>query len=497
MSARLALVLALATTVAGRSFVPALNTLLKAKGDTVVATVACCGSERPAVGAALSVPAADAASWVEAPTPIALLNLAGASDADCSVAAAACDVLAFEVRLDDLAGRTPHGLARLLPVLRRAVRAHSLHPQKKLLLVAVTEHDAAQASEADVSRFVAAEVDAMLGALPLPEGVSSAEGLLQVRCVFLPSQARDAAAYERALDSLQTSLTAEGDPGYFFAGGARTGTASSALACVGKAAQLAPPAAAQSSPAEVHAAFQCGLLAEAAARDFQKGAAELKSTVDSGALMADFGDTASALLADALACFDADAEGLGAAAPVAAARAALLEQLQRALYAPYRKQLGALQRQTLSKFRAKLAALKPSAEVEDVLREMRRDAMAGFDAAAAALRPLGVGWECAYERAAVVETMGETAKAHVETLMVQGLYLAKEGHAFPVDFSAHWLLPHPFGRDSRYDPVSTRDAPAYRPGKAAPMKLRATKGYRPKTKLKDPKQMIFTDKMTQ
>ena len=41
------------------------------------------------------------------------------------------------------------------------------------------------------------------------------------------------------------------------------------------------------SPAEVHAAYQCGLLAEAAARDFQKGASSLRKATDS-ALLADF-----------------------------------------------------------------------------------------------------------------------------------------------------------------------------------------------------------------
>ena len=97
--------------------------------------------------------------------------------------------------------------------------------------------------------------------------------------------------------------------------------------------------------------------------------------------------------------------------------------------------------------------------------------------------------------------MEETAKAHVQTLQVQGLYLSKAENRLPVDFAAHWLAPHPFGRDSRYDPVSADDMPAYRP-QASPMKLRATDGYRPRSKMHDakeadPKSMIFTDKMMQ
>jgi hypothetical protein len=101
--------------------------------------------------------------------------------------------------------------------------------------------------------------------------------------------------------------------------------------------------------------------------------------------------------------------------------------------------------------------------------------------------------------------MEEAARLQVQTFQVQGLYLSKSGHKMPVDFSAHWLLPHPFGRDSRYDTISSSDEPTFKPH-ASPMKMRATDGYKPRSALKDPnidpslidpKGMIFTDKMMQ
>ena len=60
---------------------------------------------------------------------------------------------------------------------------------------------------------------------------------------------------------------------------------------------------------------------------------------------------------------------------------------------------------------------------------------------------------------------------------------------------------HPFGRDSRYDPITSADEPTYRP-QASPMQLRATDGYKSKEKLSDPelvnpRGMIFTDRMMQ
>ena len=156
---------------------------------------------------------------------------------------------------------------------------------------------------------------------------------------------------------------------------------------------------------------------------------------------------------------------------------------------------------TLSKFRAKVSATKPSADIEAQLKILLDEAKAAFDTSAKSLLPPGVRWTYSYERQSVLESMADTAKSHVETLQVQGLYLSTKNNNLPIDFAAHWLLPHPFGRDSRYDPVSADDLPAYKP-QAAPMKLRATDGYRPKSKLDDPqeadpKAMVFTDKMMQ
>ena len=169
------------------------------------------------------------------------------------------------------------------------------------------------------------------------------------------------------------------------------------------------------------------------------------------------------LLDEAVARFDSDATGFQGAAPAAAARAALVEQLQRALYGPFRKQLASLQRQTLSKFRAKVAASKPAADIVEQLKSLQDEAMAAFDTSAAALIPPSVRWTSSYERASVVEQMAETAKSHVETLQVQGLYLSTANHRLPVDLGVHWLLPHPFGRDSRFDPIGPDDTPAFKP----------------------------------
>jgi len=214
------------------------------------------------------------------------------------------------------------------------------------------------------------------------------------------------------------------------------------------------------------------------------------------ALLADFGEQAGALLEAALSQFDAASAAYEGSAPVSAARVALKQQLSRALYAPFRKQIAALQRKTLASFRQKLQALKPSSEIDAQLSNLVRETAAAFDAAAAGLLPPGIKWSCSYEKQAVVDNVKENAQLHLHTLQVQGLYLPTEGVKLPLDISAHWLGLHPFGRDSRYDPVGADDSPAFRP-QAAPMSMRASNGYRPRTKRTDPKNMVFTDKMIQ
>jgi hypothetical protein len=495
----------------GKSLVASVGSSLKGLADAPITPIACCGAGRvegsptalaEALGASTDSPVVVVSSET---TTVALLDVDGVSAADGAAAMTACDVLALEVRFADLVSSSAHGLGQLQPLLQRCVRLRRVRAQPKQLLVTVTGFDGTEASEADVSAFVAAQVDELLAGLAMPEGEEATTAqLLQVQCLFLPCKRRALEAYEEALGSIKAALTDEASNGFLFSGGRLTSSASSFLEIIARAADLAPRNTPAAPPSEVHAAYQCGLLAEAAARDFQKGATALRKAADAG-LLSDFGERASSLLTDAIARFDVDSASFKGAAPVAAARAALSEQLQRVLYGPYRKQIATLQRQSVAKFRAKVGAQKPSADIEVQMAKLLSDATDAFNEAAKALVPEGMRWSYTYERQAVVEMIEEAARLQVQTFQVQGLYLSKSGHRMPVDFSAHWLLPHPFGRDSRFDPISSSDEPTFKPH-ASPMKLRATDGYKPRSSLKDPnidpavidpKGMIFTDKMMQ
>ena len=488
MILRLALVLLITPSTFAASLVSSVAASLKSRGDAPVITMSVCGAGRasPAVVCeALGLSSGSGCTLVDAPTPLALLDSSD-EGADGATAAAAADVLALEVRFADLVERTAHGLGQLQPLLQRSVRLRDLRPQPKLLLLTVTDYDASAVSEAEVQAFAQAQIEELVSALSLPaeEPALTAADLLQLHCFFLPSKTASPDGYESALSKLGDALTNDASSSYLLSDSKWMQQASKVVATVGQAAERAPAAPPSASPAEGQAAYQCGLLAEAAARGFQKGASALRKAADGTLVRAcltlsslapfklsivaisrspspfllvfaqlpDFGDQASALVNDAVARFDADAATFKGVAPVGAARSALAEQLQRALYGPFRKQLAVLQRMTLSKFRAKVSATKPSADIEAQLKILLDEAKAAFDTSAKSLLPPGVRWTYSYERQSVLESMADTAKSHVETLQVQGLYLSTKNNNLPIDFAAHWLLPHPFGRDSRYDP---------------------------------------------
>jgi hypothetical protein len=432
-----AVLLLLLPLMGGASLVSSVSGALKARGDGPVVTMALCGAGRSSptvVGEALGLAGSSTCTLVDAPTPLALIDVPSAESRDGTTAAVAADVLALEVRFTDLVERTAHGLGQLLPVLQRSVRLRDLRPQPKLLLLTVTDFDASAVSEADVKAFAHAQIADLVASLDLPaeEPPLATADLLQLQCFFVPSKVHAPESYEQGVAALRDALTSDSSSGYLLADARWSQQASSVVSTVGQASARAPAAPQAASPAEVHAAYQCSLLAEAAAREFQKGASALRKAADGTLVrlrasfspfararlmhsaacaqracrpnahapwrhrcprerrrhtdtstrrsspvasdytlsrplsmrcralvvcacvqLPDFGEQASSLVSDALSRFDADSSSFKGGAPVGAARSALKEQLQRVLYAPFRKQLAALQRASLSKLRAK------------------------------------------------------------------------------------------------------------------------------------------------
>lgn len=416
---------------------------------------------------------------VEGPTTLALLD-GQASVAEGALAVAASQVVLLEVRLADLTEDGPNGVSQLVPLLRRSVRLAADAP-KKLLLLAVVDHEPSDASEAEITAIAAAQLEQLWSRVHGAEvDAPAASDVFELQCAFLPHP--KAPDFGAAAEGLKGTVVEAA--GRYSAVGAALAEAADALGAQPAAADAVTP-----GPAEVAAAYACGKAADAATKEFTKGLGALRKAAEA-TLLPDFGEQAAALLAGGLERFD---EETAASAATDGARTSLRAQLRRALLLPYRKQLSMLQKQTLAKFRQKLGATRPSAEIEEELDSMVKELKAGYGEKAAQLTEEGLGFDDGFERRELYNTITAACEAHVENLRVQGLYLPVKAVSLPVDFSAHWLMLNPFGKDGRYDTLDSSDRPQYKP-QAMPMKLSLDKGV-PVPRMPDPKRMVFTDKM--
>jgi len=427
-------------------------------------------------------------------TVLALVNEPNLSDS--ALAVAAGDVVVLEMCQADLLQGGAYGIGQLEPLLQRALRLHALKPQKKLLMVVVTDADGDEASAEDLAALTAAGLASTWAKLKKPRdcAATSVGELFDVQVSTLPSATFAADEHAAGLEALSLRFTDPDSADYLFPDGRYSVSSSAALACLSSCAKEAPlpPPTLAPSPAAL-AAYRAAEVAEATSKHFAKGLAQLKKEADP-AFLPDFGDKAGALFSDCLAQFDEGVAAFGGVPAVVAARSGFEAQLLRALHVPFRKQLTHLQRLVLSKFTQKKAALKPSIKVEEQTRDLVKEAEASFNEQAAQLLAPSAGWSYAFERDALVATIKEQSTLHVDTLRVQGLYLPEYGGRMPIDFSAHWLMLSPFGTDMKNDPIRPKDKPKFRP-QVNPMKTRATDGY--KVKFTDPKRMVFTDKMIQ
>ena len=134
---------------------------------------------------------------------------------------AASDVVVLGLRMADLTQRSARARGAARQLLQRSLRPHHVRPQKKLLLVTVTDFDGGLASEADVAAFVSAEVDALWGGLLKPSTCEAAAAgdALEVQCAFLPHPSLAEEAFSAALSSLAARFTDAASPAYLFADG--------------------------------------------------------------------------------------------------------------------------------------------------------------------------------------------------------------------------------------------------------------------------------------
>lgn len=235
---RPALLAALLAHVCCKGVAPSLASQLKAQGDARVVSVACCGLATSLWREALDAPSKDV-SVVQSSTPVLLASVDQTSDA--SAVLSASDVLALEVKFTDLANRSPLGLAQLAPLLHRVLRLRHIRPQKKLLVLAVTDFDSTEISEENLTAFVNQELQMM--AADVCDDGTPLSSLLELKIVCVPYEQHQPQAYERAVRGVHDAFTAEGSAQFMFADGQWSAPASALASCLDQVLSPPPPAA--------------------------------------------------------------------------------------------------------------------------------------------------------------------------------------------------------------------------------------------------------------
>ena len=177
----------------------------------------------------------------------------------------------------------PYGIAQLEPLLQRALRLHALKPQKKLLMVVVSDADGDEASAEDLTSLTAAWLASTWATLQKPPDCAAADvgELFDVQLATLPSATFAADEHAASLSSLKGRFTDPDAAGYLFQNGQWSASSSAAMVCLGACAKEAPlpPATAAPSVAAV-AAYRASEVVEAASKHFAKGLAQLKREAD-------------------------------------------------------------------------------------------------------------------------------------------------------------------------------------------------------------------------
>ena len=191
---------------AASSLLPSLSKTAQIKGDSRMAAVACCGADRSATVAALGATKRSGVAVLEGPTTLALLD--GHSGViDSALAVAASQVVLLEVRVADLVERGPNGVAQLLPLLQRSVRLCPDAP-KKLLVLAVVDHEPSDASEGELNALAAAQLEQLCQRVKPPEGAdapAAAAEVFELQCCFLPHP--KAEQFGASVEQLKVSRT--------------------------------------------------------------------------------------------------------------------------------------------------------------------------------------------------------------------------------------------------------------------------------------------------
>lgn len=369
------------------------------------------------------------------------------------LAVALAGVLVVSVRQQDLL--RPRTSA-LHPTLRAVENSLALRaagtapplPGRRLLVVVVSDFDAENVSEDDVTHFVNEYIEEQYSSFSLPPGYAATQfsDLFETHFSFLPSPMLASEDYEKGVASLGEHLRSANRQ-YADAGI----SADSFQASVEKVAAhtIGDPAAEKDLPAdhELDATFACSAVMTTVLDKFKSTAKQWRSTVEQGRIIRNFGSEADTLIGRTLDVFDTDAAAHKSTKAFTRKRNELRSVLLSECYALFTKQILKLREVSYQVFRGKLTRIRINNQVEKMVRNAVKEAETYFVENADALRSQLGGWRFDNERHELVNHMRDDATERLQLARLQGSYVPPM--RAPIAFAFHTLLLAPFGRDSR------------------------------------------------
>ena len=447
------------------------------------------------------------------------------------LAVALADVIVFNVRMHDLPRSRASGMRQLRSALetylrlraasmlsREAPNSAARH-NKRLLFVAVRDFDDDDASREDVTAAFLEDFAAMWNRLTKPARFVQTRytELFDIKLVTLPHATHRTVDFMLRVGELQRQfLDPTADLHLFRAAAYANAIPPNELALhadsVYKSLREAEreavealygkegAAAAAVNSAELEAAYRCDQISSYIFSQFLENVRTWKSRAEDGRIIENFGRDADALVNDSLAEYDKDAAAFASARSYGRKRAELRAAMLNDLRTIYAKQVLKLREVAFDRFKLALTRVQVTDRVEkDVERQIKaaekyfveqaellkcRDAPRTAAAAASPAASGALAWRHDVERRALIDAMREVATERLQFARLQGAYVPIQRQ--PIQCSFHYLHPHPFGMDSRFDRPTHADPMRYEPnaGTRAVNTMRAASVHQGNTRIK-------------
>lgn len=327
-------------------------------------------------------------------------------------------------------------------------------PQRRLIVVVVSEFESGQVEEADVKGFVMGYLDGVYDRFDLPSGMagSAFADLFDVRLVCIPGERVDADGYDKGVADLG-HLLKESSKEYVDAGM----TVQGLVQTVERIDRFFAGQDEKNLPEddELRGSFGCNLVMQAVLDKYRNTARQWKSTVEGGRIIRHFGRECDKLIDETLKVFEKDAAMHRESRAFARKKDELRSLMLSDCYLLFVKQTQKLREVAYQVFRGKLARIRINDQVEKNVRGAVKEAEEYFVENAESLRSNLGGWRFDNERHELVTHMREDATERLQLARLQGNYVPPV--RAPIGFAFHTLLLAPFGRDSRITYPQTQD----------------------------------------